>query len=577
MAGIRHTVKDLEAASKSSDPNCGDSVDWVGGHTSQLSRTSVVYLRRSATIPHPLHPGSTGALETSVSLPPDATLPEDFSGHPPPATSAEMAVLAGIRQANVSAAELAPGVELDGRYQITALIGEGGFGKVFGATDSLRSREVAVKVLSLAYNQGGEQAVARFVREAEITASLVHGNTIRVFDWGRTRDGQLFLIMERLRGESLRDRLDRAHAEDRRLGDHEARSIGIQTLQSLIEAHDCGLVHRDLKPANIYLHRLGGRAEVVKIIDFGIARQSGSEMTRAGQALGTPTHMSPEQAQGHVIDGRSDLYALSVVLFECLVGHMPYFDPSSGLLTMMMHVTAPIPRIIDHAPESVSPALAAVIERGLAKDADARFADAAEMRAALKAVRLPRRPHVRTGGLTPPRARPPTRHSSGSRRMPRPVSDIVRKRNRPVPRISPTSAVPSAQAPAPPPPPSSEPLHATRPHLGQPNPPVTAPSSEPMVDIGLPPPPGRRAPLGSLQADGSRRRRRLLHAAETLRVRDEAESEPLSDLPDAPSAAAEDSALPARSRPSGKRTARRNGPLQLSKKQVVRDPTEPDA
>ena len=428
-----------------------------------------------------------------------------------------MLALAGIRRVDLNATELGAGALLDNRYEVLALIGEGGFGRVYAARDQLRGREVAIKVLALAYGGGGDQAIARFVREAEITASLVHGNTVRVFDWGMTHDGQLFLIMERLRGESLRNRLDRARLDGRTLGDHETHAIAMQVLQSLAEAHASGLVHRDLKPGNIYLHRLAGRTEVVKVIDFGIARQSGSEMTRAGQALGTPTHMSPEQAQGHVIDGRSDLYSLAVVMYECLVGEMPFYDPDSALLTMMMHVTRPIPDLVAEAPVPVTQALAAVVVRGLAKSPDERLGDATAMRAALKAVGLPRRPSARTGGGPLPARYSTPRQDRVERRLPRRVSDVVSTRARPIPNVTPIAGPPSSGPPSSGPPnsgpPSTQSPGSGSPPAVPPFAPVTA--SEP-VDVAV-------VASGAGKVRGQRRR--MLHAADTQRLVDRNEKE----------------------------------------------------
>ncbi|MCO4761536.1 MAG: protein kinase [Myxococcales bacterium] len=457
------------------------------------------------------------------------------------ASSETLQALAGIRRVSASAAELGPETLLDHRYQITDIIGEGGFGLVYGAVDTKRQRDVAIKVLALSYGNGGTDVIGRFVREAEITSSLVHGNTIRVFDWGITHDGQLFLIMERLYGEPLHSSLERAEKEKRTLGDHETRAIGVQVLQSLAEAHAHGLVHRDLKPGNIFLHRLADRAQMIKVIDFGIARQQGSELTRAGQALGTPTHMSPEQAQGMTIDGRSDLYALGVVLYECLVGRVPYVDKSSALLTMMMHVTAPVPKVCDDAPQPVSPQLAAVVERALAKSPDDRFSNATEMRDALKAIKLADLPRVRSRRSATRATKP--RQSKKPRRLPRRVSDIVSGRNRPRPKIKPlseqsrasahASEAPSgtdsnSQSSSPPPsavptsaPGSGLPAARSRTTSGLKNQKKSS-KSPPVEAVDASPTSASDPPAKDANDKVSRRKRReLLHAAETQRLSEE--------------------------------------------------------
>ncbi len=290
-----------------------------------------------------------------------------------------------VRPIGCDAASIGPGALLDGKVRIVEVIGAGGFARVYGAVDERTHAELAVKVMSKAYIASDPDNIRRFVGEAEITSRLTHGNTIRVYDIGQTADGQLLLVMERLRGHSLTQRIRDLRQTQQQMPIDEAVQIAIGVLNSLVEAHGGGLVHRDLKPDNIFLHRAGERGRIVKVIDFGIAHREGSEMTKVGQVLGTPAYMSPEQARGQSIDGRADLYAVGVILYQLLAGVTPFPEESNPLMTMMHHVLTPVPNLRAARPE-VRPDLAALVTRALAKEPERRFADAAEMRTALRSL-----------------------------------------------------------------------------------------------------------------------------------------------------------------------------------------------
>jgi len=213
-------------------------------------------------------------------------------------------VLTAARLASDEAA-MKPGT-LVGPYQINALIARGGMGIVYRATDTRLDRQVALKLLA---PLGGpdELRVERFLREARITASLDHPNIVEVYDVG-THDGQPFMVVELLEGETLRDRLDRGP-----IAEADARRMGIDIARGLVAANTAGLVHRDLKPENIFLTRAG----VTKILDFGIAklapdaaRRTSGASTLTGILLGTAGYLAPEQIQGREADGRADLFAL---------------------------------------------------------------------------------------------------------------------------------------------------------------------------------------------------------------------------------------------------------------------------
>jgi serine/threonine protein kinase len=281
---------------------------------------------------------------------------------------------------------LAEGAEINGRYRIGALIGQGGFGAVYRGKNLATDQDVAIKLLAVPLDEGEPDMILRFFAEAQVTASLKHPNTIRVFDFGQTEGGALYIAMELLTGRPLNEELRARLQQGRGFGQDEVIAIASQVLRSLAEAHAANLVHRDLKPHNIFLHTVEGDDAVVKVLDFGIAKRLGSNLTGTGKAFGTPTYMSPEQAQNRPLDRRSDLYALGCVLFQLLAGRPP-FDGENPLAVLLAHVTETPPDLRQLAMTPVSEALVTVIERALAKDADARFATAIEMRQALEACR----------------------------------------------------------------------------------------------------------------------------------------------------------------------------------------------
>ncbi len=298
--------------------------------------------------------------------------------------------------------DLMAGEVVGGRYRVVGVLGRGGFGTVYEAEHVTTGHPVALKILVANPGQEDDELARRFFQEAATTSRLSHPNTVRVFDFGQSERGDLFLAMERLVGETLMDVLARCAAEGVRMSEDEVVEVGVAILRSLGEAHAHGLVHRDLKPANIFLHQVAGGEGIVKVLDFGIVKDVDAHMTQAGKALGTPTHMSPEQAMGKAIDGRSDLYALGVLLYECLSGTLPFYA-ESPLAIVMMHVTEPPQPLQERCPGVVRPSIARVVERALCKDPDERWPDAATMRVALqKALREPWPAAVQAAAAPPP-------------------------------------------------------------------------------------------------------------------------------------------------------------------------------
>ncbi len=290
-----------------------------------------------------------------------------------------------VRTVTMERRGLSSGDVLGGRYRVLGELGRGGFGVVFDAVHVTTGHPVAVKVLTPTPGEEGQELARRFFQEASLTSRLSHPNTVRVFDFGQTDGGDLFLAMERLNGETLQALLARNEREGLYLTEAQSVDIAVAVLRSLGEAHAHGLVHRDMKPANIFLHTISGGDSIVKVLDFGIVKDADSGMTQAGKALGTPTHMSPEQALGKTVDARADLYALGVVLFECLTNSLPFFG-DNPLSIVMKHVTEPVPSVAMRAPGRVRPVLAGVVEKAMAKNPEDRWQSALDLRNALQAA-----------------------------------------------------------------------------------------------------------------------------------------------------------------------------------------------
>jgi serine/threonine protein kinase len=279
------------------------------------------------------------------------------------------------------------GKTLDGKYRLESFISRGGMGAVFRGTHVMLNRPVAVKLIN-ANLVTSPEIVRRFQREARAATQLNHANIVDVYDLGQTAEGTLYIVMELVTGHSLKQEI-RTH------GPFEAARIVhilAQVCDGLAAAHRANIVHRDLKPQNIMLTHDHSGAEVAKIVDFGIAKtfevDSHTQLTAEGATLGTPHYMSPEQATGREVDGRSDIYSLGIILYEMLTGEVPFDDRSmAGLLIKHMSETPTTPS--KKRPElQISPALEAVALRCLAKDPGARYATAADMRAALRSAAL---------------------------------------------------------------------------------------------------------------------------------------------------------------------------------------------
>ena len=255
-----------------------------------------------------------------------------------------------------------------GQYRLRQRIGAGGMGEVYLAEHQLLKRPCAVKLIR-PDDVADPNALARFEREVQLTATLSHPNTVEVYDYGRTEDGTFYYVMEYLPGLSLEELVER-HGP---LPPGRVVYLLRQVCQALREAHAAGLIHRDIKPANIFAARRGGMDDVAKLLDFGLVRPAGGGRPRAhlseeGQILGTPLYMSPEQATsgGRELDERSDIYSLGAVAYFLLTGRPP-FDGEDGIAVLIAHARDPVVPPVAVRP-GIPEDLERVVLRCLAKD-----------------------------------------------------------------------------------------------------------------------------------------------------------------------------------------------------------------
>ncbi|MRG90509.1 serine/threonine protein kinase [Polyangium spumosum] len=302
---------------------------------------------------------------------------------------------------------LTPGQVIDDKYRIVRLLGTGGMGAVFEGENTRIKRRVAIKVLHASVSGSGE-TVARFEREAQAAGRIGSEHICEVLDLGVLSDGARYMVMEYLDGETLSARIKRSG----RLAPPQSIPIMAQVLDALAAAHAAGIIHRDLKPDNIFiLPNKAGRADFVKILDFGVSKFSqlsgdGEEMnvTRAGSVVGTPYYMSPEQARGMaVVDARSDIYALGVVLYQATTGQVPFRAETFNELLFKIALELPPPP--QQFVPDLDPEFCMIIQRAMAREQANRFQSCAEFKEALFAWQAAR------GGGPPmivPGARPPT-------------------------------------------------------------------------------------------------------------------------------------------------------------------------
>ncbi|WP_437723675.1 serine/threonine-protein kinase [Sorangium sp. So ce861] len=268
------------------------------------------------------------------------------------------------------------------KYGVTAIIGEGGMGAVYEAEHLQIGRLVAVKVMHPRETQQRE-AISRLEHEARVAGRIGHPNICEVYDMGWLPDGSPYLVMERLHGETLAQRIERRGV----VSPSELVDIMLQVLSALVTAHERGIVHRDLKPENIFLSERAGMLPVAKLLDFGISQASGMDgamdLTRTGMVMGTPYYMAPEQARGDVeLDHRLDLWAVGVILYEALTGQRPFVARNYNAL--LVQILTLWHRPVTELDPTIPPGLSRLVDRALAKERDERFQSAREFQEALR-------------------------------------------------------------------------------------------------------------------------------------------------------------------------------------------------
>jgi serine/threonine protein kinase len=282
------------------------------------------------------------------------------------------------------------GRTISGKYLVRSVLGEGGMGAVYEAENIPLGRSVAVKVLHPAQARK-KVAVKRFHQEARAAGAIGHPNICEVYDLGTLDDGSPYLVMERLVGETLADRI----ASEGGLPFDDVIDVLTQVLSGLVAAHEKGIVHRDIKPENIFLTKRVGCPPLAKLLDFGVSKmiapvmgekEEDLDLTRTGMVMGTPFYMSPEQARGdRNLDARVDLYACGIILYEALTGKRPFTAANYNALLLQILTTSPRPA------RELRPALPLgfdeVLDKALARSRDDRFQSAAEFQRDLQSLR----------------------------------------------------------------------------------------------------------------------------------------------------------------------------------------------
>ena len=400
-------------------------------------------------------------------------------------------------------AEARVGAVLAGRYRLTRVLGTGGMGSVYEAVHLTTEKRVAVKLL--AGNLSKDlKLVARFRREAMAASKIEHENCVHVDDFGEDGDGTFYIAMELVNGRGLADEL-RASGP---MPPARVARIGVQLLKALDAAHVCGVLHRDLKPQNVMLTQKAGRPDIVKVVDFGIAKltnhsaEDQQALTIPGTIFGTPEYMSPEQARGEVLDARSDLYSAAVVLWHMLLGRSPFRGTSvRDTLMKVFSEVAPSPTL-ERPGVPIPPGFEGVLQRAMAKNKDDRWADAAVFAAALSryadgvVLDLPTRarPGLPQGGEAPAA----TLEKMPAVSVPMPGSSS----SMPLPRD--TVPLPAVDASIPPATDVATRFASPSVMLSQPPPPAARPSTPPPVSSVLSPAPSPlSSPLSSLSSSAA--------------------------------------------------------------------------
>ncbi|MBK6516142.1 MAG: protein kinase [Polyangiaceae bacterium] len=301
-------------------------------------------------------------------------------GKPADAYCSECGFPLGQARAEEGATDALVGRTLSGGYRVVEPLAEGSMGRVYRAEQSTLGRQVAVKVMSSGF-LGNDEMIQRFKNEARAASALNHPNCVRVYDFGTTNDGRPYFVMELLTGQDLEAIL----AAEPLQPVTRVLDISLQILGALEEAHGLGVVHRDLKPGNVFVMPQRGGGDLVKVVDFGLAKLKSGISTQTGRVFGTPEYITPEQAMAKETDERTDLYACGVMLFEMIAGRLPFLQTEPRELLEAHAFEAP-PKLASLAAERSMFGLDAVVERALSKDPIHRYQKAFEFADALREI-----------------------------------------------------------------------------------------------------------------------------------------------------------------------------------------------
>jgi serine/threonine-protein kinase len=427
-------------------------------------------------------------------LPRQSSAPEIFPGTPPPVSSTPPPT-PGAGGPSQDDDPLIGTVLLD-RVRILRPIARGGMGKVYLGEQTRLKRPCAIKILDPRMAGANEaEFTRRFLLEASVSAKLTHPNAVTIFDYGET-DGRCFIAMEYLEGRTLSEELKRVG----RIPAERAIHIARQACRALREAHGLGVVHRDMKPANVFLVKRDDEDDFVKVLDFGLVKEThpaeGSDHTQVGQIMGSPKYMAPEQVQGRAVDARTDVYSVGVMLYAMLAGRSPFEKPTE-LATMMAQVSDAPPPIGSVAPDAILPeGLEAVVTKCLAKSPDERYSSMEELITALKLQPSAAPTASDSGGQSAPQL-----STAAAIALPQPPPQAARNRAA-VPVIVGIALVVAAAL--------SFAL------LSRPEEPNAAAPSTPSVSARLPPPPPAPKPTATLHVDTDPPGARVKEEGETM-------------------------------------------------------------